>query len=182
MSVNFNNNNEIIVYALEKIISYARMNQYIFLAQCVWWLSSIIGSQKALVIHIDILRNSTTDQDEITPRAISTSPRDIQQDSRNNLELNHVHPGRKIQVDSEANASELDQYDGRVRSQVQNHVRQSGQQEKQFDPLQRTRQGKRQGKLPQGKLPQGKLTKWERKWLNQLSQVSPDQVRDILLQ
>jgi len=61
MSINFDNDNDVIVSTLEKIISNARTNQYIIMAQCVWWLSSIIGLQKALVIHIDILRNSATD-------------------------------------------------------------------------------------------------------------------------
>jgi hypothetical protein len=40
---------------LEKIISYARDNQYIFLAQSVWCISSIIGLQEGLVIFIDNL-------------------------------------------------------------------------------------------------------------------------------
>jgi hypothetical protein len=56
MTITFENDNDVIVYALEKIISYARDNQYIFLAQSVWWISSIIGLQEGLVIHIDKLR------------------------------------------------------------------------------------------------------------------------------
>ena len=85
MSINFDNYNDVIVYAPQKIISYSRTNQNIFMAQCVWWLSSIIGLQKALVIHINNLRNSATDQDDITSRAISITLRDIQEDCRNNL-------------------------------------------------------------------------------------------------
>jgi len=45
-----------IVYALEKIIAFARSNQYIFLAQNVWWISSVIGLQSDLVIYIDNLQ------------------------------------------------------------------------------------------------------------------------------
>jgi len=54
--ITFKNDNDVIVYALEKIIEYARKNQYIFVAQCVWWLASIIGLESGLVTHINSLR------------------------------------------------------------------------------------------------------------------------------
>jgi len=53
MTITFENDNNVIVYALGKIISYARNNQFIFLAQSVWWISSIIGLQQGLIIRID---------------------------------------------------------------------------------------------------------------------------------
>jgi hypothetical protein len=56
MTISFEIDNDVIVYALEKIISYARNNQYIFLAQSVWWISSILGLQEGLIIHIDNLK------------------------------------------------------------------------------------------------------------------------------
>jgi len=56
MTINFKNDDDVIVYVLEKIISYARDNQYIIVAQCVWWLASIIGIQERLVTHIDTLQ------------------------------------------------------------------------------------------------------------------------------
>jgi hypothetical protein len=56
MTITFEHDNDVIVYALEKIISYARDNQYIFLAQSIWWISSIIGLQQGLIIHIDNLK------------------------------------------------------------------------------------------------------------------------------
>jgi len=56
MTITFENNNDVIVYALEKIISFARENQFIFVAQCVWWLASIIGLSQGLIVHIDNLR------------------------------------------------------------------------------------------------------------------------------
>jgi len=55
MTTTFENDNDIIVYALEKIISFARDNEYIFLAQSVWWISSIISLQQGLVVYIDKL-------------------------------------------------------------------------------------------------------------------------------
>jgi len=55
MPITFETDNDTIVYALERIISYARKNQYIFLAQSIWWIASINGLQQGLVIHIDNL-------------------------------------------------------------------------------------------------------------------------------
>jgi hypothetical protein len=52
MTINFESDKEVIVYALEKIISHARDHQYIFLEHSVWWISSILGLQEGLVIHI----------------------------------------------------------------------------------------------------------------------------------
>jgi hypothetical protein len=56
MTITYENDNDVILYALEKIISYARNNQYSFLAQSVWWISSIIGLQQGLIIYIDNLK------------------------------------------------------------------------------------------------------------------------------
>jgi hypothetical protein len=43
MMITFAGDSDIIVYALEKNISHARNNQYIFLAQSIWWIAAIIG-------------------------------------------------------------------------------------------------------------------------------------------
>jgi len=56
MKITFENDNNVIVYVLEMIISYARENKYIFLAQSIWRISSIIGFQADLVSYIDKLR------------------------------------------------------------------------------------------------------------------------------
>jgi len=56
MTITFENDNDVVLYALEKIIAYARRTQQIFVAQCVWWLASIIGLDKGLVVHINNLR------------------------------------------------------------------------------------------------------------------------------
>jgi hypothetical protein len=55
MTITFENGNDVIVYGLEKFISYARDNQYIFLAQSVWWISSVIGLEQGLIRHIDTI-------------------------------------------------------------------------------------------------------------------------------
>jgi len=59
MTITFENDNDVIIYTLANIISYSRSNQYIFLAQCVWWLASVIGLQNGLVMHIDDLKIRT---------------------------------------------------------------------------------------------------------------------------
>ena len=56
MPITFETDNDTIVNAPERIISYARKNQYIILVQSVWWIASIIGLQLGLVIYVDNLR------------------------------------------------------------------------------------------------------------------------------
>jgi len=82
MTINFENDNDVIVYALEKIISYARDNQYIFLAQSIWWISLIIGLQSGLVIHINNIRERSNHSTNQQGKEVSATPRDIQGDSR----------------------------------------------------------------------------------------------------
>jgi hypothetical protein len=59
MTVTFENDNDVIVYALEKVILHTRRTQQIFMAQCVWWLAGIIGLEEDLIIHIDKLHGRT---------------------------------------------------------------------------------------------------------------------------
>jgi hypothetical protein len=59
MTITFVKDNDVIIYALEKVISYARGTQQIFVAQCVWWLASVIGLESGLVSHIDELHGRT---------------------------------------------------------------------------------------------------------------------------
>jgi hypothetical protein len=56
MTISFEIENNVIVYALEKCISYARDNLSIFVVQCVWGHSSILGLQQELVTYIDNLQ------------------------------------------------------------------------------------------------------------------------------
>ena len=94
MTITFENDNDVVVYALEKIISFAREYQYFFVANCTWWIASIYGVDNQLRQHIDYLalRQSETDRTEsiqhrgiqntrnpIT-RGVSPTPRDIARD------------------------------------------------------------------------------------------------------
>jgi len=72
MPITFENDSDVIVYALEKIISFARNIQYLFVANCVWWIAGIIGLYEDLRIHIDNLTLR-----ERTIRVVSSTPRDI---------------------------------------------------------------------------------------------------------
>jgi len=51
--ISFEKDNNVIEYALKKIISYARNNQYICLAQSIRWISLIISLQQGLINHIN---------------------------------------------------------------------------------------------------------------------------------
>jgi len=113
MTVIFDNDSDIIVDALEKVIAYARITQQIFVAQCVWWLVSIIGLVQGLVSHIDHLSKrpemrteenpqSVTGANDITEhkRIVSPMPRDIQEDPRLGSDRNLIHLERVTQVEN----------------------------------------------------------------------------------
>jgi hypothetical protein len=70
MTITFENENDVIIYALEKIISFTRNHHYICLGQSVSWITSILRFQSGLVIHIDTLRIR---RDIGKPESLSTS-------------------------------------------------------------------------------------------------------------
>jgi len=134
MPISFEEHNEIIIYVLEMIIAYARDNQYIFLARSVWCISSIIGLQQGLIIHIDNLKEQLEASSRVTEglpkaigvilkitntserilinqsdRKISTTPRDIHEESTTSNGLQDIHPDQVNQVhDSISDVSDLD--------------------------------------------------------------------------
>jgi hypothetical protein len=55
MTITFEKDADVIVYALEKIISFARENQYLFVVNCAWWIAGIIGLDSGFTIFIDNL-------------------------------------------------------------------------------------------------------------------------------
>jgi len=88
MPITFENDNDVIIYALECVISHARRTQQIFMAHCVWWLASIIGLEQGLVSHIDKLQgqDNTISQEQL-PQEVSATPRDLAEDQRENQVL-----------------------------------------------------------------------------------------------
>jgi hypothetical protein len=89
MTIIFNNDSDVIVYALEIIVSFARQNQYLLVVNYVWWLAGIIGLDFRLTIYIDNLDNRR----QITQRQISTSPPDIAR----SVSVESEHLNRDIQ-------------------------------------------------------------------------------------
>jgi len=86
-TITFENDNDVIVYAVEKIVLYARESQQIFVPQYVWLLASIIGLKQGLVSHIDNKqsRQKVSVIHEQVPdigKCISPEPSDIQEDER----------------------------------------------------------------------------------------------------
>jgi hypothetical protein len=69
MTITFETKNVVIEDALEKVVSYARRTQQIFVAQCVWWLASIIGLKQRLISSINNLgsRDSKAVREESEP-------------------------------------------------------------------------------------------------------------------
>jgi hypothetical protein len=83
MTITFENDNDVIVYAFEKIISYARRNRHIFIAQCIWHIASIIGLEQGLVDCIDKLNGRTTDQAELPNTKVSDPENQVIPESQN---------------------------------------------------------------------------------------------------
>ena len=113
MTLTFENHNDVIVYALERIISYARQHQYIFVAHSVWWIASIIGLTEGLTIHIDNLRSRSEVHQLPVPeveqlpiaRKVSATPRDLQEDLRIGHSISYIHPDRMTQVENTINSN-----------------------------------------------------------------------------
>jgi hypothetical protein len=98
MTITFENDNDVIVYALEKVILYAKRTQQIFVAQCVWWLAFIVGLETGLINHIDILRK----REEVLSKELL--PEEVHEDSD---QLQQVHPDRVKQLLQEREVSSV---------------------------------------------------------------------------
>jgi len=92
MLITFENDYDVIVYTLEKVIAYARRTQQIFVSQCVWWLASVIGLESGLINYIDTLRGREGNflQEQLTEE----DQRIPDQDQY----LQQIHPDRVLQI------------------------------------------------------------------------------------
>jgi len=102
MTITFTNDSNVIVYALEMIVSFPRENQCHFVANCAWWIAGVIGLDSGLTRYIDSLET----RKRITQPSVSLMPRDsckaiiegekdsesLQQHSRK------IHPDRLQQI------------------------------------------------------------------------------------
>jgi hypothetical protein len=97
MTITFENDKDVIIYAIEKIISFARENQYFFVANCAWWLARVIDLDSGLTLFIDNHRKHKTPkvsgdcsetvhpdrvQQIVTESAISSTKRYLTEDQR----------------------------------------------------------------------------------------------------
>ena len=160
MTITFENDNDVIVYALEKIISYARKTQQIFVAQCVWWLASIIGLEQGLIVHIDNLRKRTTDVQEPISTKASEPEASVVQDSEV-PEFGKVHPNSVQQILSVGTVSPTPR--DLTENRRLNQVLESAEQVVQESIRDRTtRQRNRVNPLPQTKMQLRKARKVKR--------------------
>ena len=95
MTISFKDDNYMILYAFEKVISFARKDQVIFVAQTVWRLASISKLQRGLIDPIANLAN----QSAIIVRGVSTTPQDTQEELPYNTSSIHTHPDRVRQLE-----------------------------------------------------------------------------------
>jgi hypothetical protein len=86
MTITFDNDKDVIVYALERVISYARRTQQIFAAQCIWWLASIVGLENELVSYIDKLHRRTVVEDPVRSRTDTFASRELESKSAEPIE------------------------------------------------------------------------------------------------
>ena len=183
MTITFEDEKDIIVYALETIICYARDNRYIFLAQSVWWIASVIGLSEGLSTHIDNLRICTQVYQSVLgagPASAESTKSSKTQDKNSFENLGSlIHPDRVSQIDnidkgnSEVEISEPQS--DRVTSIIQKANRFIGRSKKDRQALKqkpcvlsRTRSGKVPGKP---------LTKKQR---NRLQAIPKDTISDYL--
>ena len=99
MTITFENDSNSIVYALEKVISYSRDRQYIFLAQSIWWIASSIGLQQELITSIDKLKtqaNIGISVSPSTPERFQDKP--INSTSGDKASTSSVHPDRTTRI------------------------------------------------------------------------------------
>jgi hypothetical protein len=119
MPITFEDDKDVIVYALEKIIAFARSNQYIFLPQSVWWISSVIGLQEGLVIHIDNLKVQSDSERELFIQRVECVElnKPTTKETSSNLK---IHPDRVIKI--QATDSNHTDYDSESVSTTESNI------------------------------------------------------------
>jgi hypothetical protein len=113
MTITFENNNDVVVYAFKKVIAYTKRTQQIFVAQCVWWLASIIGLEQGLIKYIDNIQTRqevvvVPDKSPEKRKSIFPVPRDIQEYTRQKRILKEcgdfLRDSKKLRAQESVNA------------------------------------------------------------------------------
>jgi len=156
MTITFENENDVIVYELEKIISYARKYQYIFVAQSVWWIALVIGLTEGLATHNDNLRIR---KEILDPNYLSEKEaielQDLSGRQIPEVSSGYIHPDRINQVDIqnsdnievEDSELELDQATSIIQS-ANRFINNSRKERKAFKPKPCVLSRMRSGKIP----------------------------------
>jgi hypothetical protein len=95
MTITVETDADVIIYAVKKIISFARENQYLFVANCAWWRAGITRLDSGLTIFIDNLET----RKRVGLYRISMTPSNIARSELVNSgqinSKNHLHETRK---------------------------------------------------------------------------------------
>jgi len=137
MTLSFENESDVLIFAFERLINYARINQYLFVANCVLWIVNVMGLDEALRNYIDTLELNN----RIQVRGISTTPRDIARSvsPANNTTRNYLpNPLTRTQIDR------IDPLPQTIRQLKSKSVSPANITTRNYipDPLRRTRAGK----------------------------------------
>jgi hypothetical protein len=97
MTLTFTNENDVIIFALDRIIQFAKNHQYLFVANCAWWIAGVIGLESGLITLIDNLESRRLDNQ---PRGISSVPRDIAREVSPEITSPNATPERLRQTRS----------------------------------------------------------------------------------
>ena len=93
MSITFQNGADIILWTLAKLLVTFEEQQYLFAAQCIWWIAALVQLDPALKYLIDHgkfpshITRVNAERESIRQsieRGISSTPRDIQRYSKLN--------------------------------------------------------------------------------------------------
>jgi len=127
MTITSENDNDVIVYGLEKIISFRRERQNLFAAHCVWWIASLIGLDSGLVIYIDNLQNRqpAISTQELSNNDSISKPAFTQESTLNILpsQVNWINTGSEEYIVSTTSDSE--QRTSSVSEQAETFIRES---------------------------------------------------------
>jgi len=182
MTITFENDNDVIAYALEKIICYARDNRYIFVAQSVWWIASIIGLSEGLATHIDNLRIRAEAGRLISEADQSSSVKDSTTSLPEGLHIitqeSCIHPDRILQINKDSQDPETEDSQAqldRATTVIQSAKRFIGQSQKERKALRKAPCGL--SRTRSGKIPVKPLTKKQR---NRLQAIPRDTLSKYL--
>jgi len=117
MTITFENESDVITYAFEKILSHARRNQQVFVAQCIWWIASIIGLEQGLINYIDNIQSRVE-----VPITSDTAPHIPVTTSK---PFNKEHPDRRKSISPVPSDTQEESRQDQVLEECEEYLRES---------------------------------------------------------